>query len=124
MAVLRMPMARAAMVGPVVFGLRRMVLSNCSFHLRMTLSVARGVPQVSMGQAGPLAAFAAGALLVTAAAVAATRVATTIRVAASLFFTRVSLSAARQTPDGHDRMPLELEARETPLLRAGRRVTN
>jgi hypothetical protein len=75
-----------------------------------------------MGQAGPLAAFAGGALLVTAAAVAATRVATVTRVAASLCFTRFSLSAARQTPDGHDRMPLGLEARETPCC-AGRRVT-
>ena len=44
MAVLRMPMALAVTVGPVVFGLRRMVLSSCSFHLRTTLSVARGVP--------------------------------------------------------------------------------
>jgi len=71
-----------------------------------------------MGQAGPLAAFAAGALLVTAAAVAA-RVATTTRVAASLCFTRFSLSAVRWNLDGHDRMPLGLEARETPVARAG-----
>src|SRR2546421_12109195 len=105
MAVLRMPMALAAIVGPVGFGFRRVVLSNCSFHFKPTLSVARGVPKVSMGQAGPFAACAAGAVLVTAAAVAATRVTTTTRGAASLCFTRVSLSAARQTPDGHDRTP-------------------
>ena len=114
-----MPIARAATVGPVVFGLRRMVLSNCSFHLRMTLSLARGVPQVSMGQAGPLAAFAAGALLVTAAAVAATRVATVTRVAASLCFTRFSLSAARQTPTATIACRSGLRRGKPPVARAG-----
>jgi hypothetical protein len=49
-----------------------------------------------MGQAGPFAAFAAGAMPVTAA-VAAIRAMTTTRVAASLCFTRFSLSAARRT---------------------------
>ena len=31
-------------VGPVAPGYARIVLSSCSFHLRMTLSVERGVP--------------------------------------------------------------------------------
>src|SRR2546421_11407670 len=115
MAVLRMPMARAAMVGPVVLGLRRMVLSNCSSHLRTTLSLARGLPQVSMDQAGPFAALAAGGF-VAAAAVAATRVATSTRVAASLCFTRFSLSrrARPRRPRSHAARAL---GAGNPLLR-------
>src|SRR5690242_2698292 len=66
-----------------------------------------------MDQAGPFAAFAAGAMPVTAA-VAATRVMMTTRGAASLCFTRFSLSAARRSLDGHDRMRLGLETRNRP----------
>ena len=61
-----------------------------------------------MGQAGPLAASAGPAVVVTAARVATTRAMTTSSVVASLCFTRFSLSAA-WTLDGHDPTPLNLE---------------
>jgi hypothetical protein len=74
-----------------------------------------------MGQAGPFAALAAGAMPVTAA-IAATRAMTTTRVATSLCFTRFSLSAARRTSTATAACRSDLRL-GFPLLRAARRVT-
>src|SRR5829696_1292614 len=63
-----------------------MVLSSCSSHFSTTLSPGRGVPYVSTGQAGPLAAPAGGLWVVTVATVATTRAVTTTVVFASLCF--------------------------------------
>src|SRR5215211_510972 len=58
----------------------------------MTLSVSRGLPQVSMGQAGPIAASAGRAVIVIAES-PATRATTTARMGMSLRFMHLSLSA-------------------------------
>jgi hypothetical protein len=116
-------MARAVTVGPVVLGFRRIVLSSCSSHLRMTLSLDLAVPQVSMGQAGPFAAFAEGAVSVTAVRVAATRAATTSTVVASFCFTRFSLSAVRRTSTATNPDTAWAGGLALDLLRLGKRVT-
>src|SRR5215213_5457122 len=95
-----MPMARAVTVGPVWAGYARMVLSSCSSHLRITLSLSRGSAPL-IGHRGPEGAAAAGVVPERAAKVDTTKAATTSNDVPNLCLTRLSLSAVRQTLDGH-----------------------
>jgi hypothetical protein len=76
-----------------------------------------------MGQAGPLAARAGPAVVVTVARVATARATTTSSVVASLCFTRLSLSAVRRTLDGHEYDPMLLGRVVLDFVRLAKRVT-